>query len=464
MVVDEGPLLLKDTARIVPFDNYLWVIEGITGFRHIALPFEVALLTLCDGTVTQDSLAEIVSQLLSPDSSVDDARNTVHIVLSKFAPTLRRGNGNVQPLRYSFADYLYPVDPIMRHPERLPSPVEILFTLTNKCNLRCVYCFNNSGIARTDELSTSEWLDLVCEADDIGIQKIHLSGGEPFAHRGAVQILREIKRRDLLVEVATNGTRSYSDEVFEMLSGSRVDISLDTCDEDLYARLTGSRSFHRVLANIEAFVRAGSSVSIKSCITSLNYTNIAKLYSLLADIGVADVGLAAYTTSVSGRGGDELKLSPDMIASVRSQFENIQQVPETSLTFGIPNPCWQARSDIISCDALVTTVIVMPNGDVTPCELITDTEELCFGNVRSESLTQIWTNPKVEDFFYRKSHPEIGACTSCAFAESCQTGCFAEKLYLGTPLYGPDPRCRISTHSTAITRTPVAPRVPAMAN
>lgn len=447
MPVDSGFLLLKNSVRIVTFDNYLWVIEGISGFRHIALPLEAALLALCDGTMTSASLIQITASLLTNSSTIDEAQDAVNVVLTKFAPTLEQGDGTVHSMRYNFSDYLYPVDPIERHPERLPSPVEMLFTLTNKCNLRCIYCFNNSGAARPNELTTSEWLDLIAQADDIGVQKIHLSGGEPFAHRGAIQILRELKNRGMLIEMATNGTRSYPDEVFHMLSGEQVDISLDTWDKDLYAQLTGNRSLDRVLANIQAFIQAGSSVSIKSCITSLNYTDIHKLYQVLADIGVADVGLAAYTRSISGRGGNELCLSPDMIDTVRCEFECIKQVEGTPLTFGIPNPCWNTRKDIISCDALVTTMIVMPNGDVTPCELITNTPELCFGNVRSESLMQIWTSALVDDFFYRKSHPQANTCTSCVFMESCQTGCFAEKLYQGVTLYGPDPRCHVVTPS-----------------
>jgi radical SAM protein with 4Fe4S-binding SPASM domain len=368
----------------------------------------------------------------------------VNTVLTKFAAALDKADQRqARTTRYDFRDYLYAVQPPERYPERLPAPVEALFTLTNKCNLRCIYCYNDSGLSKGDELTTAEWLKLVAQACEIGVQKIHLSGGEPFAHRGAVDILRELRRRDLLIEVATNGARRYSPEVLRLLAGARVDISLDTADDAIYTALTGHRALSQVVANIGLFVRAGASVSIKVCVTNLNYHKIGDLYRLLADLGVADVGLAAYTTSPSGRGGDSLSLTDEMIAYVQSEFEAIDQVPATPLTFGLPHPCWTVKEDIISCDGMANTIIVMPNGDVTPCELLTGTSPLCFGNVRRTPLLDIWNGSLVSDFFYRKSHPTDSVCGGCGFAQTCRTGCFAEKAYRRSPLYGPDPRCRL---------------------
>ncbi len=447
--MEHGYLALKETVRIVRFDNYLWVIEGMSGFKHIALPLEVALLCLCDGTTGRTDLYDATNVILGVGASEGAVQAIVDTVITKFAPTLAQFETPAsRSLRYDFADYLYSVEPLERHPERLPAPVEALFTLTNKCNLRCVYCFNNSGSARTDELASAEWLELIAQADDIGVQKIHLSGGEPFAHQGAVAMLRELKRRDMLVEIATNGTWSYSTEVFDLLAGSRVDVSLDTIEEATYQRLTGSTALLKVIDNIRKFIAMGASVSVKVCVTRLNYQRIGDLYGLLADLGVADVGLAAYTTSPSGRGGDDLSLTEAMIAEVQDEYQRIEQTGQTRLIFGIPNPCWTTRDDVISCDGLSNTIIVMPNGDVTPCELITDTPELCFGNVRRSSLLGIWNGPLVGEFFRRKAHPQGNACADCGLVESCRTGCFAEKLYQATPLYGPDPRCGLARERT----------------
>jgi pyrroloquinoline quinone biosynthesis protein E len=436
---------LKRTVRVNKFDDgYLWVIEGLSGFRHIALPFEVALLSLCDGATSQSALADVIKEISCGKLHDDETQDIVNMVLSKFSLALECGDGlSAHTPQYNFADYLYPVRPIGQYPKRLPSPIEMLLTLTSRCNLKCIYCFNNSGDAHIDELTTREWLDLIAQADEIGVKKVHLTGGEPMLHLGAVAIIKELKRRGMLIELATNGTLHYTDEVLTLLNHERVDISLDTADADLYMRLTGRPYFEQVVNAIKRFVSAGVAVSIKTCITSLNGTGIDRLYALLSGLHVDNIGLAAYTASISGRGGDELLLSTIAIDNVRREFEQIKQMESTSMVFGIPNIRWNDKEDIISCDALAHTIIVMPNGDVTPCELITDSEEFCFGNVRFESLMQIWKSAKVTDFFYKKSHPDDKICQTCVYLESCCTGCFAEKLYKNILPYGRDPRCNI---------------------
>lgn len=454
--VDPVPFFprLKSTVRVSRFPNYLWVIEGMTGFRQIALPVEVAILSLCDGITSRQNIIDIVNSRCCHGTEADKAKHVVDSVLDRFSDTITSGDGRIKTTPpYAFDDYLYEIQPLKQFPQRLPHPIVMLLTLTNRCNLRCIYCYNDSGYARPHELSTEEWLNVVAQAHDVGVQQIDVSGGEPFCHRGALRIMQDIRRRGMLMEVATNGTMHYTDEDIDVMRGCRVDISLDTADTDTYAEMTGRPFLQRAIENITRFVHEGLTVDIKVCLTNRNFTGIAQLYTMLADIGVHSVGLASYTPSIGGRGGDQLLLSSAMLDTIEEQCSQIQQSPGTPLSLGLARPCWTRKEDIIACNALTHTMIVLPNGDVSPCELITTTPEFMFGNVRHQSIMDIWNGTPVRQFFRDKTNPSDRQCASCALLEQCTTGCFAEKLYRKVPVYGPDPRCRVFRRTTPSTRS-----------
>lgn len=437
---------LKETVRICSFSNYLWVVEGISGFQHIALPVEVAVLTLCDGASSLQAIINNINIKCCHGADINKAERVVKTVMLRFSEALMPGDGKTRSeLRYSFEDYLYPIRPLRQFPQRLPHPVGMLLTLTNRCNLHCIYCFNASGHARKDELCTKEWLDVIARAQDIGVQQIDLSGGEPFCHEGILDVMRDIRRRDILMEVATNGVMSYSNEAIGLMAGSRIDISLDTLNQKTYSELTEKPLLDRALNNIRRFVESGLIVDIKVCITNRNIHGIEQIYETLSNIGVHSVGLASYVPSPCGRGGDSLLLTQEMIDDIKERYDRIQQSPDTSLTIGLAQSYWHEPKDIMACDAMTHTMIVLSNGDITPCELITSNAQFMFGNVRHQSLLEIWNGEPVKNFFRQRVMPTDDRCASCSQLEHCGTGCFAEKLYKKVQVYGHDPRCCITS-------------------
>ncbi len=64
------------------------------------------------------------------------------------------------------------------------APVGLLAELTHRCPLQCPYCSNPVELEGVkNELSTEEWCSVMCQAAEMGILQIHLSGGEPAARK-----------------------------------------------------------------------------------------------------------------------------------------------------------------------------------------------------------------------------------------------------------------------------------------
>jgi len=134
-------------------------------------------------------------------------------------------------------------------------------SLTDKCNMRCVYCMSEDMVFQpNDELLTSaEILRLVNLFARLGVDKIRLTGGEPTVHPDLLAIVRGIRASGITrISMTTNGLRLVELAVPLKHAGlERVNISVDTLDPDRFQRVTRWGHLDKVLAGVHAAEAAG---------------------------------------------------------------------------------------------------------------------------------------------------------------------------------------------------------------
>lgn len=159
-------------------------------------------------------------------------------------------------------------------------------SVTDRCNLRCVYCMPSGGVDFRDHdeiLTYEEIAFLVSVAAELGFSKIRLTGGEPLVRRGLPDLVRMIRAVPGIQDVAltTNGILlpRFAGEL-RAAGLNRVNISLDTLDPDRYRQLTRGGELYQVLAGVEAaFAHCLEPVKINAV---LNRQTIAELPSFAA--------------------------------------------------------------------------------------------------------------------------------------------------------------------------------------
>jgi MoaA/NifB/PqqE/SkfB family radical SAM enzyme len=103
-------------------------------------------------------------------------------------------------------------------------PLLLSWVVTNRCNLRCVYC-GCPGI-KTPEISTDEALSLVDQMVELGVLAVHLTGGEPLVRKDLDQIASRLRSAGVRYGISTNGTLVPKRmDIFE--GCSTVSLSLD---------------------------------------------------------------------------------------------------------------------------------------------------------------------------------------------------------------------------------------------
>ena len=112
-------------------------------------------------------------------------------------------------------------------------------SLTDRCNLRCVYCRPEitQMVEHTQILRYEEILRVVKCAVTLGITRFKITGGEPLVRKGAVDFITKLKQMEGVdqVTLTTNGTLLEKNLPQLLACGiDGINISLDTLDKELY--------------------------------------------------------------------------------------------------------------------------------------------------------------------------------------------------------------------------------------
>ena len=131
-------------------------------------------------------------------------------------------------------------------------------SLTDRCNLRCVYCMPQEGLqwqARAEQLSVDEIVRVVETASQGGVTRVRLTGGEPLVHSQVVEIVRRIAAIRNIEEVSLTTNAMLLERLAQPLADAgltRVNISLDSLDADKFRRITRGGDLNRVWRGIAA--------------------------------------------------------------------------------------------------------------------------------------------------------------------------------------------------------------------
>ncbi len=228
-------------------------------------------------------------------------------------------------------------------------PVNYLrLAVTDRCNLRCFYCMPEEGIEympKAELMSYEEMLRIVQVMVGMGIEKLRITGGEPFLRRDMMDFLTAISQLEGLqqIHITTNGvlTAPLVPEL-KRLGIKSINLSLDTLDRRLFHEITRRDDFDKVMQTFEALLSSGISTKINAVMMEgKNDHDLLPLTMLTKDNPVG----VRFIEEMPFNGGeahyDQLWWSHRRILETLQQhFPNIQKIPDppfsTSYNYQIP--------------------------------------------------------------------------------------------------------------------------------
>ncbi|MCP4427804.1 MAG: GTP 3',8-cyclase MoaA [Chloroflexi bacterium] len=144
-------------------------------------------------------------------------------------------------------------------------------SLTDKCNLRCIYCMPEDITfrPRAELLQDDEIVRLAYVFADLGFHKFRLTGGEPTVRANVVDIVGRIARTPGVKTVAMTTNGLLLNELAQPLADAglqRVNISIDTLNPEKFKTVTRWGKVEDVWAGIDAAEMAGLGVKLNAVV------------------------------------------------------------------------------------------------------------------------------------------------------------------------------------------------------
>jgi radical SAM protein with 4Fe4S-binding SPASM domain len=280
---------------------------------------------------------------------------------------------------------------------------------------------------------------LLEECQEIGVLEINPSGGDVLLYHRLFEVLEVIHAGDFLPVLLS--TKAYvSRDMAARLAAHpivyQVQYSLDSTIEEVADYLTRTRGFcQRALASIRNLLECGVFVTVKAVVTPYNILTIPRLYRELRDMGVqGKIKLAAYCRS-GYHHTDDLFNHPETYQWLVQQIKQLEQdFPGDSITIQNGGPQLEPTrpADITGsvvesyvskkarCSAGRTSMMICADGRVIPCEQMPETEDCFVGDVRTQSILEVWEGQKLQDMtIYLREALRGTPCHQCQHFEDC---------------------------------------------
>ncbi|MBU4185295.1 MAG: radical SAM protein [Proteobacteria bacterium] len=167
-------------------------------------------------------------------------------------------------------------------------PVMLSLYITNKCNLRCSYCFIQDEKVpqevRNSEFTLEEIKKIIDDFYRLGTRMIFLLGGEPLVHKKFGEIVEYIHRKGIVIHVNTNGTL-IDKKIDELKFADGICVSLDGIGEANDSH-RGKGVYELAISNIEKAKSVGLKCRIHSMLTRANLHKFEELVHVAKELGV----------------------------------------------------------------------------------------------------------------------------------------------------------------------------------
>lgn len=273
-------------------------------------------------------------------------------------------------------------------------------SVTDRCNLRCRYCrVDDTFIPHPDVLRYEEMERLVRLAAGLGIQKVRLTGGEPFVRKGFPDFLARLREAhpDLDLRMTTNGVLLAPHAPLLADLGVKVNLSLDSLRPDRFKAVTGRALLPKVLDAIDAMSASG--VRFKINAVAMKGFNDAELpaFLRLASGRSIDVRFIEFMPMGTSTIWDDARFwSADDILREASQLAELVEVRDRGAQDG------PARMfDIDGGPGRLGLITAMSNHFCAACNRLRVTSDghlrTCLFDDTEYNLTPVLRHPKLND-------------------------------------------------------------------
>lgn len=292
--------------------------------------------------------------------------------------------------------------------------------LSEKCNLKCKYCYaEDRDKATVPSLTYEEYTDIIDQILAINrYSSFTLTGGEPLLNPDWSRIAEYIRQKGNECILLTNGLLINEENIGDIKKYcTKVTLSVDGSNAEVHAQTRGD-NYQKLMASIGLLEDYGVEYSLSMTVCQSN---------------IYDVENAAR------RFGNRLNFQPlfptsgsrqnDLSLTGREYYSALKSAAGVNPLSYCESALEGAQSEkCLKCAMGDGEISISCTGDVYPCQLLHFPEFLA-GNVRQSSIRDIYLNSPVLQRCAHLSVNDVEGCKSCAFKYICGGACRARAYY-----------------------------------
>ncbi len=333
--------------------------------------------------------------------------------------------------------------------------------ITDKCNLRCIHCYQDGYNSRSD-LSLTQ-LKIVADKITLALEKWHkrgriaITGGEPFLKKELFPLIEYIEQNEYIwrIGILTNGTL-IDEEIADKLKTFQklyyVQVSLDGASEETNDFIRGKGSYNKALDSLRLLHENGINTRLMFTVHKKNQHEVASLIDLAIKEKVNTLTIERFVPEGRGSEVENLLLTKE---EVHELFQDVTQRADMEYQKGTPlkilkyRTLWamidpeRAKTDNVPleidlgamCSIGIDSLTILPDGTVLPCRRL----PIPLGNLMNDSLFKIWYTSDLLWEIRNKNNLK-GKCNGCDLIPRC-SGCRAIAYAVTGDYLAEDPQC-----------------------
>jgi radical SAM protein with 4Fe4S-binding SPASM domain len=453
-VIPLSSYLRKDETQIIFYGN-----QFLETWANRLTPAQAAILALMDGRRSLGDLSRVLQEYWGGSKELNDykVRTVLECIeLLQQAKPNKLVVRNGQPFRQYDPKEFYIPNEQVELKVRLDKPTQMLWMPTSACQTDCVYCYaTRRPVPKSELLPDGRVKELFEEAARAGMIKINVDGGDALCRENIAELIGHATSLGMEVDLSTKAyvTRELAQALYEA-GIKRIQVGFDAPYPELFDRVVGRKGhFYRTVESIHNCANAGILPRTNSIIVQETYEHIHELVRLLHSLPIYDMKIAtAFRSAYRYREG--ILLTEGQKVWLRQQIDLLKEkYPYGKIKFECksdyrdlgPDDRAQEFARFPRCGVGTECMVITPDGRVTMCEQSPHSDEFVVGNVREQSLMDVWNSPGALNFKQVDRERFRGTvCYDCADFKTCfyqKGGCFIMSVKAYGTRYAPHPAC-----------------------